>query len=252
MTNKLILPMAVFVCMAAASSPAQKMTDGEELIRAMHDRYEKSWYHTITFSQKSTTFNPDGSKKVENWFEAALLPARLRIDFGPPKEGNGAILDHDHVSLFHDGKLITSREVVNFLLVLGFDVYCQPPEVTIEKVRQHGFDLQTMHEELWQGKPAYVVGAAKGDLRSSQFWVDKDRLLFLRIIQPREHDPGKLEDTRFSDYRRMGGGWVAIHVDLFVDGQRTFSEYYSGIRINEKLDPAIFDPAQFTTKHWEK
>jgi hypothetical protein len=30
----------------------------------MHDRYAKSWYETLTFTQKSTTYNPDGQKRV--------------------------------------------------------------------------------------------------------------------------------------------------------------------------------------------
>jgi hypothetical protein len=71
------------------------------------------------------------------------------------------------------------------LFVLGFDVYRQDPEATINVVRNEGYDLSKLREDLWDGKPVYVMGAEKGDLKSKQFWVAKDTLLFVREIEPR-------------------------------------------------------------------
>ena len=39
-----------------------------------------------------------------------------------------------------------------------------------------------------------MVGAEKGDLKSKQFWVAKDTLLFVRDIEPSRQDPTKPED----------------------------------------------------------
>ncbi|MGA3212492.1 MAG: hypothetical protein ABSD20_14390 [Terriglobales bacterium] len=230
----------------------QEIRDGEALIRAMHDRYEKSWYKTLTFSQKSTTILPDGRTKSDNWFEAMMLPGKLRIDFGPPSKGNGALLVDDYLTTFRDGKIFADHASMNFLMVLGFDVYCQPDSVTINKLRNHNFDLTKMHLSTWEGEPVYVVGAARGDLKSPQFWIEKKRLLLVRLIEPREDDPTKWEDVRFFGYREASGGWVAINVELFARGKKVFTEYYSDLRPNVKLDPDIFDPAQFATKHWEE
>ena len=33
---------------------AQTIRNGEDLLRAMHDRYKDSWYQTVTFTQKSS------------------------------------------------------------------------------------------------------------------------------------------------------------------------------------------------------
>ncbi|HZZ17704.1 MAG TPA: hypothetical protein VFE08_17295, partial [Candidatus Sulfotelmatobacter sp.] len=52
---------------------AQEVRSGQDLLRAMHDRYAKSWYKTLTFTQKSTTYHPDGTSKVETWHEALSL-----------------------------------------------------------------------------------------------------------------------------------------------------------------------------------
>jgi hypothetical protein len=156
------------------------------------------------------------------------------------------------VMIFKAGKVTGTRPLVNMLLVLGFDVYRQSPEASFNVVKGEGYDLKKLHEETWEGKPVYVVGAEKGDLKSKQFWVDKNRLLFVRLFEPTRTDPTKFQDIRFEDYRELAGGWVAARVEVHVDDKKVFSEEYSDIQSNVKLDPATFDPKQFNSTHWEK
>lgn len=231
---------------------AQEPKTGEDVLRAMHDRYAKTWYQTLTFTQKSTTYNADGTSKAETWYEAIKLPAKLRIDIGPPASGNGFLLVDGTVYIYRDGKQAGTRSQVNMLLVLGFDVYGQSPETTVKVVKGEGFDLQKVHEDTWEGNPVYVVGADKGDLKSKQFWIDKKRLLFVRIFEPSPADATKIDDIRFEDYRELAGGWIAARVEVYADEKKVFSEEYSDIQPNPKLDPAVFDPNQFATTHWEK
>jgi len=230
----------------------QEIQNGEAVLRAMHDRYKTSWYDTLTFTQKSTTYNPDGTTKVETWYEAGLLPGKLRIDVGPPSNGNGFLMVDGAVTILQGGKVTSTRPLVNMLLVLGFDVYRQEPQITIDVVKGQGYDLTKMREDTWEGHPVYVVGADKGDGQSRQFWVEKETLLFVREIEPTRSDPKKVEDIRFADYRKLAGGWVAARVEVHVDDKMIFSEEYSDIQGNVKLDPAAFDPSQFNTTHWEK
>ena len=240
------------VLAAAGAVQAGEVKSGEALVKAMHDRYAATWYKTVTFVQKSTTYNADGTSKAETWYEAALLPGRLRIDIGKPSDGNGYLLVDGSVTIFKDGQVKTTRQQVNMLLVLGFDVYAQSPETTLAIARQEGFDATKFHEDTWEGKPVYVFGAEKGDLKSKQFWVEKDRLLFVRLLESDSADPNKTQDIRFADYRKLGGGWIAALVEVHSDGKKVFSEEYSDIQKDVKLDPAVFDPQQFTTAHWEK
>src|SRR5207249_1270615 len=81
---------------------------------------------------------------------------------------------------------------------------------------QLGFDLATVHEGTWDGRPAYVVGARRGDLRTRQFWVDKDRLLFVRLLEPGQRDTTRTSDIRFNDYRPVGAAWVSAEVAFLV------------------------------------
>jgi hypothetical protein len=231
---------------------AQDVHTGDGLLRAMHDRYQTSWYKTLTFTQKSTTYKPDGTSTAETWYEAALLPGKLRIDIGPPSTGNGYVLVDGTATVVKDGKVTGSIPLVNMLLVLGFDVYTQDPETTIKVVKGEGYDLSKFREDTWEGHPAYVVGADKGDLKSKQFWVAKDTLLFVREIEPAHDDPKKLDDVRFTDYRPLAGAWVAARVEVHTDDKMVFSEDYSDIRANVNLAPGTFDPQQFSTTHWEK
>jgi hypothetical protein len=236
----------------ASAGTTADLKSGEGLIKAMHDRYASSWYPTVTFTQKSTTYNPDGTTKVETWYEAASVPGKLRIDIGPPSEGNGYLLVDGNVTVFKGGEIKVTRPQNNMLLVLGFDVYKQAAESTLEIIRKEGFDVAKFHEDTWEGKPAYVFGAEMGDLKSKQFWVEKERLLFVRLFEPDPADPAKTRDIRFADYRPLAGGWVAALVEVHQDGKKVFSEEYSEINGSVKLDPAVFDPKQFTSVHWEK
>jgi len=176
----------------------------------------------------------------------------LRIDVGGPSDGNGYLIVDGTLTIFQGGKESGRRPLVNMLLVLGFDVYRQAPEVTAKIAKAEGYDLTKFHEETWEGQPVYVVGAEKGNLKSKQFWVDKNRLLFLRLFEPTQADPNKFQDIRFEDYREIAGGWVAARVEVHVDNKKVFSEEYSEILCNAKLDPGTFDPKQFNSTHWEK
>jgi outer membrane lipoprotein-sorting protein len=251
--NLRIASVLAVACLGACTFvDAQGIRNGEALLGAMHDRYQTFWYGTVVFTQKSTTYKPDGTSSAEIWYEAAMLPGKLRVDIGPPSNGNGAILADGTVTIFQNGKPSGTRPLVNMLLVLGFDVYRQAPEVTISTAKSEGFDLTKVREDSWEGKPVYVVGADKGDLKSKQFWVEKDRLLFVRLIEASQGDPKKTEETRFEDYRQLSPGWIAARVELRIDDKKVFEEEYSEIQVNAKLDPALFDPKQFNSQHWEK
>lgn len=231
---------------------APTIRTGGDLLRAMHNLYKDSWYQTVTFTQKSTTYKPDGTNSVETWYEAALLPGKLRIDIGPASDGKGYIFSDGNVTVIKDNKVVANVKSINMLLVLGFDVYRQDPEVTIRVVQGEGYDLSKLREDTWEGKPAYVVGADKGDLKSKQFWVAKDTLLFMREIEPARDNAAKIDDIRFIHYQPLAGAWIAAGVEVYSEGKKAFSEDYSDIQANVKLEPAVFDPENFSTTHWEK
>jgi hypothetical protein len=138
-SGKLRLPLLILLSCALAH--AQDIRGGEDLLRAMHDRYAKTWYKTLTFTQKSTTYNADGTSKVDTWHEAIALPAKLRIDIGTRANNDGYLMVDGTLTILKQGQPVKNIPLVNMLLVLGFDVYGQAPESTAQMVKGEGYDL---------------------------------------------------------------------------------------------------------------
>lgn len=229
-----------------------KISNTNELIAAMQKRYGKSWYKTATFVQETTNFQPDGTSKVETWYEAMSVPGNLRIDFTPVSAGNGILFNEGKIFVFKDGKVETTRPFEHPLLILGFDIYRSPAANVIAKLQALKFDLSQFREDTWQGRPVYVVGAKAGDLHSPQFWIDQKQLYFVRMLRPAGKDGAQTQETQFNKYQKLGGGWIAPEVIFMVDGKVVTTEKYSEIRGDVTLDPKLFDPQFWTTVHWKE
>jgi len=226
---------------AAASTPPP---GGRELLGQMHARYAGHWYRTLTFVQQNTATHQDGSTEHSVWKEYAAIPGRLRIDFQPGDSGNGALFANDSQFTFAHDSLRAAVAFVHPLMVLGFDVYAQPVERTIAQLEGLKIDLSIVHEDSWHGRPVYVVGARAGDLRTRQFWLDKGRLVFVRLLQP-GRDTTQTSDIRFEDYRAVGPAWVSARVEFLTDGHPRWLEEYSEIKTDVALPDGLFDPRKW-------
>lgn len=237
--------LALAGLLAAGSAPT-----GQEVVRSMHDRYAGKWYRTLTFVQHNTAYLPNDSVQHSTWFERAAIPGSLRIDFreGPGFPPDGGILFHRDSQFVIQGD--TLSEVTGFihpLMVLGFDVYAQPVDRTLTLLGQLGFDLAIVHEDTWQGRPVWVIGAKAGDLHTRQFWVDRERLVFVRMLEPGRRDTTATTETQFNDYRPAGNGWVSAQVLFQANGQRRWLEEYVDIKTDVPLGPEVFD-----TQRWKE
>jgi hypothetical protein len=237
------LAIAVLVGTLQAAQPT--LTTPRELLEAMRARYEGKWYRTITFEQHNTEHHPDGTIGHSVWREWLEAPGRLRIEIQPPDSGNGTLIAQDSLFFFRHDSLIRALPFVHPLLVLGFDLYMQPVQQTMAQLDQRRFDLTVLSEGVWQGRPAWIVGAKAGDLRTRQFWVDKERLVFVRLVEPAQRDTAKTADTRFNKYVPLAGGWIAPEVEFLIDGQRTFLEEYKQIQANVTIPAAFWDARQW-------
>ena len=244
------LVVAIFLLIVPAS--AAKISSTNELIAAMQKKYGKSWYKTATFVQETTNFEPDGTSKVETWYEAMSVPGSLRIDFTPTKDGNGILFTDGKLYVFKNGKVDTTRPFEHPLLILGFDIYRLPATEVNTKLQALKFDLAQFREDTWQGRPVYVVGAKAGDLHSPQFWIDQENLYFVRMLRPAGKDGTQTSETQFNKYQKLGGGWIAPEVIFKLDDKVVTIEKYSEMRADVKLDPKLFDPQFWTTVHWKE
>ena len=239
------LPLAVAACQPAPAvtpAPAPVATTAEEVIAAMHDRYDDTWYRTLRFRQKVIHTPPDGSSRPnEVWLEHAEIPGKLRIDLGENFTGAGNIYSGDSIFIFNPGRAVVRRAGRNPLMVLGFDVYRQPVEESLRVLRTQKFDFTKFRIDTWQGRPHYVIGATDAsDLRSPQFWIEQDRLVFTRLITPAGQ--AGMTEIRFDSYEKLGGGWIAPVVVFLRDGKEFMREEYFDMEANVSIPEGLFNP----------
>lgn len=242
-------PIKTFILLLALVMPlfAVDIKNGEDLISAMHKKYDGKWYKTLTFVQKTIHYKDDGTSTSEMWTEAMSVPGKLRIDFLESKTGDGILFTDGQIYSWREGKPVAGRPFVHPLLILGFDIYNQPVAKTIEQTRDMGIDLSVIREEKWMGRKVYVLGAKIGDLKTPQVWVDKKDLYFVRLFQLGGRDKKVVQETQFNKYVRSGGGWVAAEVQFLSDGKRTTTEEYREIRSDLTLESSLWDPEKWAT-----
>ena len=235
---------------AGPSGRVSRPADGTALIGQMHGRYAGKWYRTLTFVQEVYFAN---GRPTETWYEAGMIPGKLRIDHAPIDSGNMSLYAGDSAYSFRRGKLVNVRKDRNILMTLGFDVYGQDPSITAAQLREKQIDLSVLSEGTWQGKPVWIVGAAAGDSSVSQFWVEKERLLFVRVLEY-ETNPGNgqktLIDAEFNTYQPLGGGWIAPEVVLRINGKDYFREVYRDIRADPTLPAGLFLTTEYRRPPW--
>jgi hypothetical protein len=229
------------VAVVIGSAPAGPIGTGEDLIRAMHARYLGKWYRTLSFVQRAIF--TDG-RPEEEWWEAALIPGRLRIDIAPVDSGRTIVYRGDSSFSFNGGQLTRAAAGRNILAILGFDVYGQAPERTIALVRGEGFDLSApVREETLNGVPAWVAGTG-----SHRFWIEKERLLFLKVLEPGPQ--GSATEISFDKYEKLGGGWIGTEVLFLRNGKEYFREIYRDWRINPAITEELFRVPPWTRAAW--
>jgi hypothetical protein len=262
-----LFPVRRLALLAAVATtlPAGRLTSqapktpatGAAVLEAMRAAYAGKWYHTLTFTQKTTFHRPEGVAE-ETWYEtlshSAAAGTKLRIDRGELAAGNGLIFTPDSTFVVRGGKPGPVRPTGNEFLPLIEGVYVQPVTKTVAELAQMKVDMNRVIAGKWEGKPVWIVGAASAsDTTSPQFWIDTDRKVLVRMmLRPNDAQPPL--DVHLSGYEKVGkGAWLATKINMSQGGKPLQDEEYSGWKVDVPVDPAMFDIAQWSTaKHWAK
>ncbi|MDX1740072.1 MAG: hypothetical protein R3178_02220 [Rhodothermales bacterium] len=250
--TRIIIPVLLALILVSCGRQSADVDTPQELVEAMYARYEGKWYKTLTFKQETVQYR--GLNFVADtsiWYEALALPGKLRIDIAPVESGNGLLFVDDRRHVFRGDTLLLERDEINPLMLLAFDAYTQPADVTLAKLDSLGVDLSVLHETEWKERPTYVVGAAPGDLRTRQFWIDKEHLYLVRMIHPDGPNRQNIVDIRFSEFIPLAGGWVGRVIEFFLDGRISLLEVYLDIQAGQDLNPNLFEPGAWAeVEHW--
>lgn len=222
--------------------------DAASVIRAAYGRYNASWYRSLTFVQQTYQYGPQGTIDTALWYEAYAAPGRLRIDIAPLEDRTMYLFANDSQYVFRRDTLVSARRLIHPLLLLGFDLYFLPPDETLRKLTELGFDVNIVRADVWLGRPVVVIGAHEGDTTSAQCWLDAERLVFVRLLMP---SGGRHQEVHFNRYEQLAGGWIAPEVVAFVDGRIVLRELYTEISSGATFDQAFFNPAMWrSAPHW--
>ncbi|MFL5787693.1 MAG: hypothetical protein ACJ748_06550 [Flavisolibacter sp.] len=215
---------------------------GEAVIKKMHDRYKDKWYKTFTFNQTTLIYKNDSLVKKQTWYEAVQFPDKFRIDFGPKDSGNAVIFKGDSAYRFKMGMLKSSFKDANDLTFLLGGMYFYSFNTVLDKLKEMGYDLSKAHEDVWKGKQVYVVGAEKGDMNANQLWIDKEKMIVVRMLNTNKR--GR-EEAIFENHMKAGGGWSETKCTFYFDGKLGQVELYHDCKYNVKVDERIFEPREF-------
>jgi hypothetical protein len=228
----------------AAPPGPRPIATPRDLVARMHDTWKERYFRTMVFRQRNTLYLRDGGQQLSEWIEYQSVPRRLRIEFQPGAQKNGILFRANTQYSFTDGRLADERPLVHPLLLLSADVYALPVDTTMVDIAATHIDTTALHQSTWEGRPAYVVGAAEGDSTTSQFWVDAERFVLLRLVQKNANQQGRtvITENRFT-YQDVGVVSVPKVITFLRDGRPYWREEYTEVRMNVPLDEAIFDPA---------
>ena len=237
-----------------APAPVQSISvnDGETLIRAMHAKYDGRWPKTLTYTQTTTLLGQSGANNDQAWYVALSAPGKERIDYVNPDLGNGMLIRAESTYFFANGRQVRAASGWNDLLLLQQDVYHQSPDVTISILRSLGYQMSRIQTRSFDGRTVYVIGAASStDSASRQFWVERDRLLLVRVREKRGEN--QFSDIRIGDFIKVGEAFVAKQTYQLQNGVPRLHQQIAGAKADVPLDPDLFEPKLFSSvKHWSK
>lgn len=220
-----------------------EIKNGKDLLNAMVSMYKDKRHKTMTFSQYTVKY-PEGKPDTTVWHEA-MADGNLRIDTTPFDNKSGALFINETLYQFKDGKMVNKTSYVNPLKLFLADIYYYKPDRSFQLIDSLGYDLNKMYETSWQGKTVYVVGTdSRSDTTSKQFWVDKDNLYLVRVI---DKIGNNLLDSHITGIKKMNDEWVENEIEIYLNGKIYQIEKYFDIKTNVKLDPNLFN-----SDYWAK
>jgi hypothetical protein len=242
MRSRPTLLMVVMVALACGATAS----DGERVIRNIHERYTGKRFTDVTFVQSTRTENGN----VELWYEAIRPAGLVRVDIAPLSNRNGFMYRADSMYVFRAGQVTVTKANERWItMLLLVDIYALPVERSLTRLRELGVDVSRTYNTEWNRKPVVVVGATAGDTVSAQAWFDRDQLYPVRVIQPASAAYPRI-DFQIDGHRFMSGGWIETEIRIVIDGRIVTKECYGEIRADANLPDRLFDPAQFDSVRW--
>lgn len=233
--------------LSSAGGRAAAPAPGELVVRAAYKMYGGQWFKNVQFVQRRTL---PLERRVETWYVTVQPPGFSRVDVAPGVTGRAIVYRNDSSYSFGKGQLRAHGPEVQPLMVLLHDLHSSPPESTIAMLRKYNFDLLRTHERMWQGRRVIVVGALYDEAGLNQFWLDKQRMILVRLIEQNAQDASRPLEAQIGQYEKAGKGWLEHSVKILLGGQLTALDEYSKVTVDTALEPGLFEPLPYHLPRW--
>lgn len=230
------------------SSCEQRINSSQVLVEQMIGKYNGQWFKEISFEQ-TTSFYKDGDIiNTESWYETYQYPGKLLIEYDKFGSGSGQLYRNDSIYLFTNNQLDTAYPLVHSLVVLTMDLYHLDTDFAIKRISDMGFDINKFRTDEFNGKQVYVVGSnEKDDYSSDQFWVDKEKLVVVKMITNTSRG---VQVVELDDYRELNGsGLIEQQVRFYVNDELFMTEKYYNIEIPNNNIDTYFEPNFFMSRY---
>ncbi len=229
--------LTTIISLSALSAPKLNST---KLLEKMYAKYHGKWHTSLTFTQKTQRYRNDTVTRTDTWYEHIVYPNLLRIDFGE-KTGNGVIYRGDSSYVFRANKVVRADKAENELIFFLGGMYFKTFDQVLAHYAELKFDLSKFHEDTYNGKPVYVIGAEKDGEKVNQLWIDKDKLVAVRYFK---YDANGKEEATFEQQVALKGGtWSETYCKFYINDKLLQTETYQDIVPNLVIDKAMFEPA---------
>lgn len=222
----------------------------QDIISIMHAANAKNFRKSLSFVQQTEFYRNDSLIRQATWHEVIVYPDNLRIDINDLSRGNSLLFVKDSFYNFQNSQLKTKVRQPHDLLFLLGGMYSFPLQAVYMRMKEAGYNTDKSFETIWKGMKVVVIGTDKEEKQSSQFWVDKERLVVVRILDNKD---GQQSEIVCSDHIKIGKSWCETKVELYVNGKIRQTEKYSGIQENISIDMDYFNPYKFgQVKFWKQ
>lgn len=221
----------------------------QDMVQQMYAKHAAGFRKNLSFVQQTGFYRNDSLVRTATWYEVLVYPDKLRIDIDDPAAGNSIFFVNDSVYRFQ-GNVLKSRSYQphDLLFVIG-GMYSFPLKEVYNRLKSIGYDTKKSFETTWKGRPVIVIGTDKAETESNQFWVDKEKLVTVRILNNKD---GQKTEIVCGDHIQLGNGWCETSVEFYVNGQLRQTEKYHDLKENINVDMEYLNPDKMgKIKFWK-
>lgn len=214
---------------------------GLEVVGAMRRAHPSRELRSLAFTLRTTEYRRGrDSIRVTTARGWAALPGRLRVEVLPPSRRTGYVRNRQRVAVFQRGRRVSVANRVDLAALMTYDVFAQPADSTIMWLDSARVRYGLVRLDELDGRTVWVVGAAKGDTLSPQFWVDARHWRVVRVIQREPWNANRLADVRVLAFMSLLDVPVPREIALYAGGRLAQRQQLLDVTPNARVSASTF------------